>query len=79
MKVNIYKDNNIFIMIDGENSLINFFKNIDNVKYTIEPNIKIDGRHILKYTLDNVDYGVSIGDVMAESILNEYKVELTDE
>jgi hypothetical protein len=79
MKVNIYKENNIFIMINEENSLVNFFKNIDNLKYTIEPNINIDGRHILKYVLDNIEYVVSVGDVVAESILNEYRIEFLDE
>ena len=79
MTINVYKEDNVFIKINGENSLVNFFKNIDSVKYTIEPNTNVDNRHILKYMLDNVEYIIGIGDVVAESILNEYRIELLDE
>jgi hypothetical protein len=79
MTINIYKENNIFITINGENPLVNFLKNIDSVKYTIEPNKNVDNRHILKYMFDNVEYIIGIGDVVAESILNEYRIELLDE
>jgi hypothetical protein len=79
MKMNIYKEEKILASIAGENSLINFFKNKNNIIYTIEPNIKTEGRHILKYVFEDNSFIIGIGDIIAEAILNEYRTELVDE
>jgi hypothetical protein len=79
MKINIYKNDEILLSIPGENTLTNFFKNRESVTYTIEPNPKIESRHILRYVFQNKDFAVGIDDIMAESILNEYRTEQVDE
>jgi hypothetical protein len=79
MKINIYKDEKIFISVSGQNALTDFFKNKNSITYTIEPNIKTEGRHILKYVVEDNSFIISIGDIMAEAILNEYRMELIDE
>jgi hypothetical protein len=79
MTINIYKENSILLSIPGDNSLVTFFKNKNDIKYTIEPNTKTEGRHVLKYAFDKQEYSVSISDIMAESILNEYRTEWVDE
>ena len=79
MKINIYKENNLYIIINGENGLSNFFTNIDNVEYTIEPHPENPERHILKYTLGNENFNIGISEVVAESILNKYRLEFINE
>lgn len=79
MKINIYKDGNLYIIINGENGLSNFFKNVDNVEYTIEPHPENLERHILKYTLGNENFNIGISEVVAESILNKYRLEFINE
>jgi hypothetical protein len=79
MTINIYKEDSILLSIPGDNSLVTFFKNKNYIKYTIEPNTKTEGRHVLKYTFDKQEYSVSISDIMAESILNEYRTEWVNE
>jgi len=79
MTINIYKENKLLVSIPGENPLTDFFKNKNSITYTIEPNIKTEGRHILKYVFEDNSFNISIGDIMAEAILNEYRMELIDE
>jgi hypothetical protein len=83
MKINIYKDEKIFISVSGQNAT-NFFKNKDNLTYTIEPNTiepntKTEERHLLKYVFEEHTFNVGINDAMAEAILNEYRFELINE
>jgi hypothetical protein len=79
MTINIYKEDSMLLSIPGDNSLVTFFKNKNDIKYIIEPNTKTEGRHVLKYTFDKQEYSVSISDIMAESILNEYRTEWVNE
>ena len=78
MKINIYKDEKIFISVSGQNAT-NFFKNKDNLTYTIEPDTKTEGRHFIKYVFEENTFNVGINDAMAEAILNEYRFELINE
>jgi len=78
MKINIYKDEKILISLFGQNA-INFFKNKDNLTYTIEPNTKTEGRHFLKYVFEEHTFNIDINDTIAEAILNEYRFELINE
>ena len=79
MKINIYKDEKIIISVSGQYALNNFFKNKDNLTYTIEPNTKTEERHFLKYVFEEDTFYVEINDTMAEAILNEYRFELINE
>jgi hypothetical protein len=79
MKINIYKEDTLYIIVNGENGLSHFFKNIDNLEYTIEPHPENIERHVLKYTLDGENFNIGISEVIAESILNEYRTEFIDE
>jgi hypothetical protein len=78
MKINIYKDEKILISVFGQNA-INFFKNKDNLTYTIEPNTKTEDRHFLKYVFEGHTFNVEINDTIAEAILNEYRFEFINE
>jgi len=78
MKINIYKDEKILISVFGQNA-INFFKNKDNLTYTIEPNTKTEDRHFLKYVFEEHTFNVEINDTIAEAILNEYRFEFINE
>jgi hypothetical protein len=79
MTINIYKNNIILLTISEHNDLVNFFKNKENIKYEITPNLKTDGRHILKYTIEDKKYIIGISDIVAECILNDYRLEWIDE
>jgi hypothetical protein len=79
MKINIYKDEKIFISVSAQNDMIDFFKNKNSITYTIEPNIETKGRHFLKYVFEENTFNAGINDTMAEAILNEYRFELINE
>jgi len=79
MKINIYKGNSLYIIINGENGLSHFFKNIDDLEYTLEPNPENPERHMLKYTLGDEKFNIGISEVVAESILNKYRAEFINE
>jgi len=79
MTINIYKKENLILSLPGENVLVSFFKNRENTTYTIESNIKKEATHILKYFFEGNSYSVIINDIIAESILNEYRTEWVNE
>ena len=79
MKINVYKEDSLYIIINGDNGLSHFFKNIDGLDYTLEPNPQNSERHILKYTIEGEEFHVGVSEVIAESILNEYRIEIVDE
>jgi len=81
MKINIYKDESLFIFFTGTNNpLAIFFINRDSInKYDMSPDFSEQDRHFLKYSFNEKDYSLNINSSMAEAILNEYRVELLDE
>jgi hypothetical protein len=80
MKIIIYKDEEPTIRIpESAAVLFTFFKNKDVIKYEITPHELSSNKHILKFTFEDKDFNVGIEDLLAESILNEYRTELVDE
>jgi hypothetical protein len=79
MKINIYKEENLYIIVNGKSGLDHFFKNLEILEYTIEPNPENSERHILKYTLGDEKFNIGISEVVAESILNKYRAEFINE
>jgi hypothetical protein len=79
MKINIYKEESLYIIVNGKNGLDHFFKNVDSLEYTVEPSPENSQRHILKYTLNGENFNIGISEVVAESILNKYRIEFINE
>jgi hypothetical protein len=77
MKINIYKENEIFYWLTGErNPLAAFFINRNSINdFTITPNVVDNNRNFLKYSFDGKNNIVDIDNIIAEAILNNYRVE----
>ena len=73
MKINIYKDESLFIFFTATNNpLAIFFINKDFInEYEISPDLSAQDRHYLKYSFYGKDYSLNENSSMAEAILNE--------
>jgi hypothetical protein len=81
MKINVYKDESLFISFTGKNNpLAIFFINKESIiDYKINPDLSAEDRHDLRYSFNEKDYLVNINSNMAEAVLNNYRTELVDE
>jgi hypothetical protein len=81
MIVNIYKEEKLFISLTGNNNPLSvFFINKESInEYKIIPNPADKNRYLLKYSFNNIDYLVDNDNSISEAILNNYRVEITED
>jgi hypothetical protein len=81
MKINIYKNEELFISVAGTNNpLAKFFMNKDFITdYKFSPDLSQKDRYNFKYIFNEEEHLLNVTFHVGEAVLNNYRMELLDE